>query len=424
MFSPASQRLFRALLFEMASGNHRPEQRFLSHRIIMRNWRVSATTAKLALGLLYQYELVDVADRSGHYLAHDFRERALALLAKDSPNPNPTPIVKGRDLRGRLIGTKETADTKTMRIGVLLLTPLTLPKINPRTPGRMDLDVAAASTARGIYVLGEENENQIDFVACRATEEDKERALHRLSRTAPDGVVVVCRISGHQIAMTAEALLKRLIPVVTIFDDCEGTEMISVNFNNIGMGLKAAEVFLDAGHRELGILIPKTLGKSTIDRAQGFMRVVENRLGVSPLQFSIDPDETPEEHRVVAQSIRNAKITALYSSGHELTEALLPSLGAVGIRIPQTLSLLSSSSTPNVPSSPGKVDILHMDFESLGRIAYRALTDYRRGEVSQKCYLINPPRHDYGTTQAIPAGKENSDSSSPRMKRPRREPAL
>ena len=403
MFLPASQRLFRALLFEMASGNHHSDQRFLSHRLIMRNWRVSATTANLALALLAESELVRVADRSGHYLVPDFRERALALLAKDSLAPSPTPIVKGRDLRGRLIGIKGTDNASTMRIGVLLLTTATLPKMNPRTPSRMaSLDVAAASTARGIYVLAEGNDNQIDFVACRATEEDKARAFHRLSRTAPDGVVVVCRITDHQIAMTAEALLKKLIPVVAIFDDCEGTGMISVNLNNIGMGLKAAEIFLDSGHKELGILVPKTLGRSTIDREQGFQRAIKEGLGVLPVQFPIDPDGLPEDHHAVARSIRDSKITALYSVGHELAEALLSCLGSVGIKVPKDLSILSSSSTPNVPGSLEKVDILHMDFEALGRIAYRALTDYRRGEVSQKCYLINPPHHAHGTIQAMP----------------------
>lgn len=401
MFLPASQRLFRALLFEMASGNHRPGQRFLSHRLIMRNWRVSATTANLALALLRENDLVEVAERSGHYLVADFRERALALLAGDGAELMPTPIVKGRELRGRLISTRGEAASSAMRIGVLLLTPLTLPRVKPRSPEYMALDVAAASTARGIYVMAEENRNRIDFVACHGAEVDKERAMQRLSQTAPDGVVVVCRISGHQIADIAEALLKRLIPVVVIFEDCEGTEMISVNFNNIGMGLKAAEIFLAARHRRPGILLPKTLGKSTTDRAQGFMRALERRCEEAPSLFTIDPEEPPEEHRAVAEEVRKSGVTALYSVGHELTEALLPGLAAVGIRVPDHLSLLSSSSTAAVAAPMGKVDILHMDFEALGRIAYCALTDFRKGEISQKCYLVNPPHFGCGTVERL-----------------------
>jgi DNA-binding LacI/PurR family transcriptional regulator/DNA-binding transcriptional regulator YhcF (GntR family) len=400
MFLPASQRLFRALLFEMASGNYHPDQRFLSHRLIMRNWRVSATTANLALALLAHFNLVRVADRSGHYLVPDFREKALALLGKDNQELNPTPIVKGRDLRGRLIGTKGTESMNTMRIGVLLLTTAALPKNNPRTPARMALDVAAASTARGIYVLAEESNNQIDFVACRSTEEDKAFASNRLSRTAPDGVVVVCRIPNHQIAMTAEALLTKLIPVVAIFDDCEGTEMISVNFNNIGMGVKAAEVFMDSGHRRLGILLPKHF-RGNADRQQGFQRTVKERIGITATEFFIDPNESPEEQYAAARSIRNSEVTALYSIGHELTASLHPCLAHIGIEIPKDLSILSSSSTPDIPGTNEKVDVLHMDFEALGKIAYRALTDYRRGEVSQKCYLVNPPHHAHGTVQVL-----------------------
>jgi DNA-binding LacI/PurR family transcriptional regulator len=188
--------------------------------------------------------------------------------------------------------------------------------------------------------------------------------------------------------------------VVAIFDDCEGTEMISVNFNNIGMGMKAAEVFLDSGHKKPGILLPKGLMRSA-DRQQGFQRTVKERLGITAAEFFIDPGESPEDQYAVAHSIRDSKITALYSVGHELTVSLCPCLENLGIDVPKDLSILSSSSIPDVPGTIEKVDILHMDFEALGRIAYRALTDYRRGEVSQKCYLVNPPHHAHGTVRAL-----------------------
>ena len=88
-----ADRLFGALLVEMASGHYAEGERFLSHRRIMRQWRVAAATANRALELLRAVNVVRVRDRSGHYLPEGFRERALlALHRTDGPETGVAPL--------------------------------------------------------------------------------------------------------------------------------------------------------------------------------------------------------------------------------------------------------------------------------------------------------------------------------------------
>lgn len=398
VYTAASQKLFRSLLFEMVSGNYYSKQRFLSHRKIMTNWRCSATTANLAQALLQENNLISARDRSGHYLREDFREIAMQILASDAL---PSMPMKKRGLQQRMIGHMVSDKNEPLRIGVILLTPERVPQRRRTIPESVTFDLLAATTARGIFLAAKEDQTHVDFLVSDGHPESVKKAIQRFSVTAPDGVAIVRRIFDHSVSPMANELLRKLIPVVTVFDDCEGTDMISVNFNNIGMGLTAAQTLLNAGHRRIGILIPPSSGGNWIDRALGFERAIVKESHTDLKRFIITDKGSSEEGESMAKAISQSKTTALYSVGHELIQSLIPFLNAAGLTIPSKLSVLSSSSIPDVSSHPKKVDILRMDFEELGKMAYRSLVDYRKGQLVQNCYLVNPRHESHGTIRQL-----------------------
>lgn len=57
MNPPLPERFARAFLAEMVSGNYRPGMRFLSHRKIMKQWKISTPTANKALDRLVEWEV-------------------------------------------------------------------------------------------------------------------------------------------------------------------------------------------------------------------------------------------------------------------------------------------------------------------------------------------------------------------------------
>lgn len=397
VYTAASQKLFRSLLFEMVSGNYYFRQRFLSHRKIMTSWRCSATTANLALALLEENNLIFARDRSGHYLREDFREIAMQILAFDAL---PSMPLQKRALQQRMIGKMVFDKNEPLRIGVILLTPERVPQRRRTIPESVTFDLLAATTARGIFLAAKEDQTHVDFLVSDGHPESVKRAIQRFSVTAPDGVAIVRRIFDHSVSPMANELLRKLIPVVTVFDDCEGTDMISVNFNNIGMGLTAAQTLLNAGHRRIGILIPPSSSGNWIDRSLGFERAIV-KAGAGLTRFIITDKGSSEEGESIAKALSQSKTTALYSVGHELIQSLIPFLHTAGLSIPSKLSLLSSSSIPDISGHPKKVDILRMDFEELGKMAYRSLVDYRKGQLVQNCYLVNPRHESYGTIRHL-----------------------
>lgn len=86
------QKLSRSLLREMASGQYRAGQRFLSLRDIERIWKVSEPTIRTSLAWLASQGLVQSRPRSGYYLTRDFYPKALLLLRRSRRNKLP-PLV-------------------------------------------------------------------------------------------------------------------------------------------------------------------------------------------------------------------------------------------------------------------------------------------------------------------------------------------
>ena len=394
----APHRLFRALLFEMTSGNYKAGQKFLSHRRIMRHWQVSTPTANKTLLLLREAGLLSVIDSSGHYLCDGFREKALLLLASEPEQPGKQTKVREPMFRARLISGREQGGARALRVGVVLFRPGLKMRWRAEIETSSGLDAGASLTARSIFRQGEEHKSLLDFIACSGKPTEVEAVRERLLRTSPDGVIFLCRTPGLEVAALGEALLQQFIPVVSLFNDSEGTDMVSVNFNNIGMGAHAADILAEAGHQRVAILEPPGKERNYLERAQGCRQRLRERSG-EPISIIVDPWTKGEEMKKTVARIVRSGCTALYSTGHQFMEGVLPWLNASARPALARLSLLSTSSTPEVSTSPDKVDILHMDFEGLGHLAFRALRDYRRGEVAQKCYLLTPPYRAFGTVR-------------------------
>jgi len=399
-----ADRLFGALLVEMASGHYAEGGRFLSHRRIMRQWRVAAATANRALELLRAVNVVRVRDRSGHYLPEGFRERALlALHRTDGPETGVAPLQHHR-LGMKVLLQGRTGHPMKRVAAVLVLR-------GDRRLRHEDCDdalarcAASSLTARGIFLEAEERRVAVDFFLCNGSSDSERRTLARVLNARPDGVMIIKRMAPFQTKTLGEALLQRGIPVVVLYGEGEGSDMVSVNFNNVAMGATAAETFLRNGHRRLGVLLHRDSNTNWDDRLRGFRLRADGKKGVTVTEFRLR--EHPDDFLQAAARLRRERITALFSTTEELLAGFLPALKESGIRVPADLSVLMCSSTSAVQDSPLPVDTLIQDFVLLGRMAFRALEGYCSGEVAQKAYLLDPVVEIHGTVRGFPRALSN-----------------
>jgi len=393
----AADRLFGALLVEMVSGHYVEGGRFLSHRRIMRQWRVAAETTNLALGRLREERVVEVKDRSGHYLPEGFRERALRVLhGADELTDAPTPLQQHR------LGMKVLLNWRTGRpvksAAVVLVLTSGDGRLRPEKHEATLAHCAASSlTAKGIFLEAECLRVPVNFFLCNGSPASRERTMGRVLNTRPDGVILIKRMASFQEEVLGKSFLQRGIPVVTLYSEGKDSNMVLGNFNNVGIGASAADAFLRKGHRKLGVLTYEAGNDNFDDRLRGFFLRAAEEKKTSVTEFRLPMKPEVSLFQLVIAGLRRKRITALFSTTAELLDYFFPVLHEADIRVPDDLSVLMCSSVPKVANFPRPLDTFILDFIQLGRTAMQVLNSYCSGQVAQKTHLLKPTLEVHGS---------------------------
>lgn len=401
---PLPDRVAISLLAEMANGNWTPGMRFLSHRQIKRYWHVSTPTTCKSLQKLIEWGLLDLRDRSGHYLVDDFRSKALRRL-NSTPYP-PLPRHPGWQSK---IWTAESPGGRVRRIAVVLvLDDIQISALLPRdpkgAPEGLERCIATTASAQGILRAARNTKTVIDFYADNGNETVRKSIISQIVASKAQGVIIVRRVLETGIASLANAFLRKRLPVVTAYDDCENTQMTPVNFNNIGIGHTAAQQFIRHGHRKIGVLLLGAGGEYFHDRLRGCRMAMEES-GASPdsvVETEIDPRSPESIENALRRVLAPDGPTALLAT-HTLPLSLLyPRLRTHGVEIPRDLSVIVCSSTENIQNLERPVDIMRLDFRQIGEAAFKTLLDLLKGNGVHSYTLVNAAYEPHGSVDAAP----------------------
>ncbi|EIQ00403.1 transcriptional regulator [Opitutaceae bacterium TAV1] len=405
------QRLAVALLSEIASGNYCENTRFLSRREIMRQWKVSSPTATDALRILAGWGILHPNDRSGHHLRPQFLQKTLLRINKTSLSPLPGQPRLDDKARALL-----HANRPLGRIAVVSVCD----HIDPLAATRHDnvpavpLSLPIKIPAKIIFSEANEVGVTVDFYFDDGCDATRRQILGDLPRSRPQGVIILRRLMSAAVSPLATPLIKAGIPVVTAFDDCENLRMVSVNFNNVGLGYTAARQFLAAGHRRIAVALPLEEEAPWYyrDRYHGCELAAREHIAaypgdtvtITPVAVSLHPRQTPAR-RLLALFDRadSRRPTALLSTSVNLLVALQPLFVRLGLHVPADLSVIMCSSTPVRPPEGQPTDIMKLDFEEIGRQAFRALQSLYRGEFAEKTWLVESGYEAHGTVAPPPA---------------------
>lgn len=394
MKPPLPDKLVHSLLIEMASGNYRPGTRFLSFRQIMRQWKVSDKTVRKSVNYLIENKLLRSSDRSGYYLSLNFRELALLELKQLD------------DLTGLALPSRSNWQTRVTqfvhnnkalrRIAVIIVVPeAQCAKGDPQNilPSTVD---TTARTVRKIASEAEIKGVETLFFASNGSSEKDLEVVHHIFKSNVQGAIIVRRIYSRGIAPMAESLLSKQIPVVTIFGNCEYTRMVSVNFNNFGIGHTAATELFRRGHRKVAVLMSENAGDYFNERLQGCEAALDDYPDSEIEAIYIDPNASVSSLDI--KNLLRIGASAVFASSENLFTQMVPHLGKVDIHIPGDLSVILCSSIPvgkNAPNHP--FNYLNLDFDELGSRAFKALCAFYSGEIPHKSILINPNLEDQGS---------------------------
>ncbi len=369
------ERLFSALLLELSSGYYPEGARFLSLRQIATRFGVSKPTVNEVQARLLKEEYLCARPRSGTFVAHGARERAMLQLEKTPLSTIPTPrtwAARRERLRQQIHDAPGRQIAVIVHKDDLVYSGFGLPDQRVSTSIRSSQGIMEAALAR---------QAQVHFAVHNSSETRHAEVLAWLEATAPDGVLVLQRSSSfRQFHELVDPLLAKGTPVANLFGDTQGADLINVDFNNVAGGFQATAELIARGCRKILLVSsPSFSSLSSLLRAEG-ARLAAQQAGV-PLEQ-------------VAASIRNHEVlvppifdtlppeVGVLALSHDYGVAALQQGGAAERCFPS----FAFSSLQETPWGE-KMPIVKMDFDGIGAAAVDALLDEMEGKEVHRSIL-------------------------------------
>lgn len=378
------ERLTRSLLEDIASGIWRAGQRFLSVRDIQRLWGVSLPTVLSSLRTLQDKGILKPSSRCGYFLSQEFQNKAQVLLRRNRVPSLPPPVrleQKIRQLERQSGG--EIALLLESQRKVLLEEYQKLPE---------DLSPTVKRCATAFVREGKKYDFSPHYFLYDGGKESGDWIRQKLEEEEYAGVAVFCRSSHRIIRPTLEPLMKKHLPIVIMYDDCQGLPVHSINMNNVGLGYDGIRHLYQMGHRKIAILIRKTPLKYHTARLQGG-RLAQTEGGchdakIKILKVGVSAPLTSEVMRYFTNPV--TRPTAVFACESRLILNLLSLWKRLKLSIPEDISVIMCSSRDRVSENEQPLDSMQLKIGArIGRTAARQLHRIQTGEAMEKSILLD-----------------------------------
>ena len=183
-----------------------------------------------------------------------------------------------------------------------------------------------------------------------------------LTLTAPDGLI--------RAASDADLPFVMVDPV-----DTRHRHMVSVGSSNWAGARTATEHLIDLGHRRIGWIGGPEASDAARDRLYGYQAALDAAgLTVDPAlvrsdQFAVAPG-TRHAHELLAL---DDPPTAIMGGDDEIAVGVLAAAHALGIRVPEQLSVTGFDDTPQAAWTTPPLTTVHQHLEEMGRMAVQTV---------------------------------------------------
>lgn len=374
--APLYEHLIKTLLIELASGAHPEQQRFLSRHKICRMWQVSGPTAISAIRYLRGHKLIEKVNPRLHRIAPGAIQKARLMLVQNPLPPLPT---RADWLRKRALLLKGTR-TEGCRLAAILDEPRIYWDSIGTLPATWTLNDSRTQINSQWYVFSFMQEahrhfSSVSFLLDDGTPEANRRIQQTISSEGFDGIAVFRRKREFPRKPLLAALKRFGIPVITVFDNCEGEADLSVDFNEAAGGYDAMQRLLQAGHRSILILYRSKSHANESQRLTGVLACVrdlglEDEVHLHHLDFSIGRPQRKLAHLL---SGARQRPTALLAADFNLFHQNESILHRHNIRIPGDLSVIAFGSAYTRSKLYPPPDLMERNLALIGKTAAAAL---------------------------------------------------
>ncbi|MCC7518985.1 MAG: GntR family transcriptional regulator [Verrucomicrobiae bacterium] len=395
------EQLIKALLAELASGLYREGQRFISKRKICKRWKISDPTALSALRWLVERGLIEARPRSGYYVSGQSQKDALLHL----PRMRTLPLAQQPGWESRRIVLRRALGRPLSQRTIAVIAP------GPaESPARLR-DLAKAPLLRsftrvdGVFEAARHHGAALEFFVDNGRPKRRQEIARQILDLKPSGVIAFRRLVSYvPLQPMLDALVKADVPVVTVFDDCEGHNVHSINLNNVAIGYDVARRLLRLGHRRLAVILPETTGCYFSDRALGCAQAFREAKVPAPnlltLRLPLTTSSRPMLRRMLTD--REKRPTAFFLTTVTFLPQLWQALKERRLAVPRDVSIVATAGARRIPESPRAVDTVLINFPQIGELAFRTLMAVLDGKVVDRSTFVRVRYNASGTVAKAP----------------------
>lgn len=215
---------------------------------------------------------------------------------------------------------------------------------------------------------------------CRSDPERECRAVRFLLEKRVDGLINMPIGAGAHL----EPALEKELPVLLLDRPLASLagRVSCVLSDNEGAARTAARRLLEAGHRQIGIIVGPTDIFTSQLRLKGYREALEE-YGVAPCENLIAYSDYTVQggYRQICRLLEeNRTMTAVFVTNYEMTLGALIALNERGVRIPEELSIIGFDNLDLSRVANPPLTIVSQPLEEIGLQAARLMLDQLSGE--------------------------------------------
>lgn len=384
------ERIISALLLELSSGHYKAGDRFLSLREITQRFGVSKPTANLVQEILKKRGLLEAKPRSGVYVGEQAREQAMLLLEHIPFASIPTPKT-WISHRNRLL---HVTRKDGYRIAILYHNPFSIHQ-KTLTLGQFSNELPTwFRGAQGVVKAGQSRNAQISIAEYNGSTERTQIIKTWLKEEQFDGLVFIQRAHSfphfHELA---DPYLTQQMPIVHLFGNPQGEDIISIDFNNAAAGYQAVTRLASAGRRRLTVLIVHPFMTTSLLRVEG-ARLAAESLGLDFQVLELTATNRPLRLKPLFSG--KGAPDAIFSVGYEFGALAIEQIRSVGLIPGRDVSCIATSHKPDLPCG-SKMDIMKINFDAATSIAIHTVLNKIEGQDVHRAILIPMEYEAWGT---------------------------
>lgn len=218
----------------------------------------------------------------------------------------------------------------------------------------------------------------------------EDKVIKELLEYGIDGLIISPAKAEHY-SLEILKMVVNQFPLVLIDRSFKGLATTSVSTDNKQAAKKGINHLLDLGHENIGILIPKDNGTTTIeDRIKGIVEAIADRkmivnhdLWCSEIKSPyLTHEDTKKDIEVIKNHIKNnPEITALFALEYNIAVLAKQAVEQLGLKIPEDISILCFDSPPR-NALEWNFTHLQQNEEEIGQLALSNLLEMYNGNFS------------------------------------------